>query len=217
MSKPALPSVQWGTWDKLTHFCEPYHSPVLFFTSQAPIACQTLFWALGTLHTDKGESCPLSTGILSLPAVPTLSGLRYYVSSKGLLSGLPCPFLPPPPSSMPCTVTTGTYYILLPPECPTLFKRQAWSCLTSYCSPPPRRPGYPDQLILSSVFQAWGALLQGLPWIFLWLRIGSPPPVNLLSSWGFCPLYTSSLRCKPQSHRNLSQFFPHDSPEPDTQ
>lgn len=44
-----------------------------------------------------------------------------------------------------------------------------------------------------------------------------PPPVNLLSSWGFCPLYTSSLRCKPQSHRNLSQFFPHDSPEPDTQ
>lgn len=29
MSKPALPSVQWGTWDKLAHFCDPYHSPVL--------------------------------------------------------------------------------------------------------------------------------------------------------------------------------------------
>lgn len=30
MSKPALPSVQWGTWDKLAHFCEPYHFLVLF-------------------------------------------------------------------------------------------------------------------------------------------------------------------------------------------
>lgn len=33
MSKPALPSVQWGTWDKLAHFCKPYHFPVLFFKS----------------------------------------------------------------------------------------------------------------------------------------------------------------------------------------
>lgn len=128
------------------------------------------------LHTDKGESCPLWKGILSPPAPLTLSGLRYYVFSKGLLSELPCPFLPPPPLSIPCTVTTGTYYFLLPPECPTLFRRLARSCLTSYCCPPLKRPRYPDQLIHPSVFQTGGALLQGPPWTLLWLRIGSPPP-----------------------------------------
>lgn len=75
----------------------------------------TLLGPLDATQPGKGEPYPLSTSILSLPFHPalTLSGLRYYVHCKGILSGLSFPFLPSPPPFTPCTVTPGTYYILL--------------------------------------------------------------------------------------------------------